>query len=149
MTMITISDVKEYMADVEDYGIQTFDDYFEKTRQDIFRRLRIDWWLSRRYNRTITIVDSSIAGEMDETKLDEPQFTRTAVFYCLAYYILPQLTKFNPDGDQFTSMMSYYKDRYEEEWQLVLRDGVRYDDDGDSLYSIDEKMSVNTLRLVR
>jgi hypothetical protein len=149
MTMITIDDVVEYMPDVLDHGIQSYDDFFEKTRQDIFRRLRIEWWLSRRFNRHTTIIDSSLAGEMEDSKLDEPQFTRTAVFHCLAYYILPQLTKFNPEGDQFSTMIKFYKERYEEEWQLVLRDGVRYDDDEDGEYSTNEKLSVHILRLVR
>lgn len=144
MTMLTIDDVKEYMPDVEDYGVQSYDDFFSKTQEDIYRRLRIDWWNVRKYNYTYT---SSV--ELDTTKLDDTQFTRTAVFHCLAYYILPQLTKWNPDGDQFNSMMSYYKDRYEEEWQLVLRDGVRYDDNDDSTYSSEEKVSIPVLRLVR
>ena len=149
MTMITIDDVVEYMPDVLDHGIQSYDDFFEKTRQELFRILLIEWLLSRRFNRHKTIIDSSLAGEMDESKLDEPQLTRTAVFHCLAYYILPQLTKFNPDGDQFFTMMDYFKDRYEEEWQLVLRDGIRYDDNEDGDYSTNEKLSVQVLRLVR
>lgn len=143
MTMLTIDDVKEYMPDVEDYGVQSYDDFFAKTQQDIYRRLRIDWWNVRKFNYAYSAVD------MDTSKLDESQFTRTAVFYSLAYYILPQLTKWNPDGDQFNSMMSYYKDRYEEEWQLVLRDGVRYDDNDDSTYSSSESVSIPVLRLVR
>lgn len=148
MTMLVIDDIKEYMPDVEDYGVQSFDDFFEKTRQDIFRRLRIDWWLARRYNQ-YRIIDTAMPADMDTSRLDETQFTRTAVFHCLAYYILPQLTKWNPDGDQFEKMMSYYKERYEEEWQLVLRDGVNYDDNDDSTYSSEEKVAIPVLRLIR
>lgn len=142
--MLTIEDIREYMPDVEDYGIQSYDEFFEKTREDIFRRLRIDWWKSRKYDYTYTTNIS-----MDTTKLDETQFTRTAVFHCLAYYILPQLTKWNPDGDQFNNMMSFYKERYQEEWSLVLSDGVKYDDNDDSTYSYAESVPISVNRLVR
>jgi hypothetical protein len=148
MSMITIDDIKEYMSDVEDYGIQSYDDFFEKTRQDIFRRLRIDWYPSKRINQ-VSYIGNNIYTVMEEDKLDETQFTRTAVFYCLAYYIFPQLTKFNPEGDQFATMMSYYKDRYEEEWQMVLRDGVKYDDNLDGDFTSTEKQPAPVLRLVR
>lgn len=148
MTMLTISDIREYMPDVEDYGIQSYDDFFEKTRQDIFRRLRIDWFNSRRHNQ-YRMINTGPAVDMDTDRLDETQFTRTAVFHCLAYYILPQLTKWNPDGDQFNSMMAYYKERYNEEWSLVLEDGVKYDDNDDEIFTSSEIVPLNTLKLVR
>jgi hypothetical protein len=148
MTMLTISDIREYMPDVEDYGIQSYDDFFEKTRQDIFRRLRIDWFASRRHNQ-YRMINTGPMVDMDTDKLDETQFTRTAVFHCLAYYILPQLTKWNPEGDQFNAMMAYYKERYNEEWALVLEDGVKYDDNDDSTFTSSEIVPLNTLKLVR
>lgn len=146
--MITAADVREYLPDVDDYGILDFDAYFEKSRQDIFRRLRIDWWPRQARG----IVDISILGpniEMDESKLTESQFTRACVYHCLAYYVLPQLTKHDPEGDRFGEMIKFYRSAYNEEFELVLRDGIEYDWDGDSTISDDEKQTVHWGRLVR
>jgi hypothetical protein len=150
MTMLTANDIEEYYPDVFDNGIQEFDQFFTKTQNDIYRRLRIDWFPKRQYDRLIDI-DFGIrqVEEMNESLLVDSQFTRAAVFHCLAYYILPQLTKFSPEGDQFVEMMKYYKERYEEEWQLILRDGVKYDFNEDGVIDPRERRQVNTIRLVR
>jgi hypothetical protein len=149
MTMSTDADIQEYFPDLYDYGIQDFSDYHEKTRQDIFRRLRIEWWPTKsralKYNIAVVATDP----EMDETLLTESQFKRAAVFHCLAYYILPQLNKFEPDGDRFGEMMKYYKARFEEEFDLVVRDGVEYDSNNDNVLSDGEKATTAYLRLVR
>ena len=78
--MITIANVEEYVPDVRDYGILNFDVLLEKSRQDIFRQLRIDWWP----RKSLGLAEYDISQltdpiEMDETKLTESQFTRTAV----------------------------------------------------------------------
>ena len=46
-------------------------------------------------------------------------------------------------------MGSYYRTAYEDELSDILRDGVEYDQDGDSSISNSEKEAVHTLRLVR
>ena len=86
---------------------------------------------------------------MDSTLLTDSQFTRTAVFHVLAYYILPKLAKFDPDGDRFENMMKHYKSRFEEEFNLVLKDGVEYDLNNDNVVGISEKASTEFMRLVR
>lgn len=148
MTMSTDADVLEYLPDLFDYGIQSFGDEHEKTRQDIFRRLRVDWWPRQRANR----VDIKAIGqtvEMEQDYLTTSQFTRAAVFHVLAYYILPKLMKFEPDGDRFSEMMTYYRGRYEEEFDMVLRDGVEYDRNDDGIITASERASNIFLRLVR
>ena len=148
MTMATDNDVLEYMPDLYDYGIQDFSEYHEKTRQDIFRLLRIRWWPTQRLDRfDIKVLNNNV--EMDETLLTETQFTRSAVFHVLAYYILPQLSKFEADGDRFREMMDYFKSRFEEEFDYVLRDGVEYDLDDDGTITDSEKAPQQFLRLVR
>jgi hypothetical protein len=148
MTMATDNDVLEYMPDLYDYGIQDFNEYHEKTRQDIFRLLRIRWWPTQRLDRfDIKVLNNNV--EMDETLLTETQFTRSAVFHVLAYYILPQLSKFEADGDRFREMMDYFKSRFEEEFDYVLRDGVEYDLNDDGTITDSEKAPQQFLRLVR
>jgi hypothetical protein len=62
---------------------------------------------------------------------------------------LPQLTKFEPEPDTFQVKMAYYKNRFEEEFDLSLRDGVEYDANDDNIIAADEKTPENFLRLRR
>lgn len=148
MTMSTDTDILEYVPDLHDYGIQDFSADHAKTRQDILRRLRIEWWPRLQpWKQDIRYVNTT--PEMDETRLTESQFTRAAVFHVLAYYILPKLTKFDPEGDRFENMMKHYRERYNEEFTLVLQDGVEYDLDNNNTIDTGEKASREFLRLVR
>lgn len=148
MTMSTDADVLEYEPSITQYGIQTFTDLHEKTRQDIYRLLRIDWWARQKsVVDRYSVVKTPI--EMDTTKIDDTQFTRCAVFHVLAYYILPRLSKFTPESDIFNEKMQFYKARFQEEFQLVLRDGVNYDFNDDGTVSDSEKQPVHFGRLVR
>jgi hypothetical protein len=45
--------------------------------------------------------------------------------------------------------MDYYRQKYNEEFQAVLRDGVEYDEDGNDTITVDEKEPIHKLRLVR
>jgi hypothetical protein len=148
MTMSTDTDIQEYMPDLYEYGIQDFTSDHTKTREDILRRLRIEWWPKfQPWKFDARVINEY--SEMDEDLLTESQFTRAAVFHCLAYYILPKLAKFDPEGDRFENMMKHYKSRFEEEFQLVLRDGVEYDRNQDNTVQDAEKTPINFGRLVR
>jgi hypothetical protein len=148
MSFATDSDVIEYVPDLHEYGIQDFSADHAKTQDDILRRLRIEWWPRLQpWKYDIRYVNN--APEMDSTLLTDSQFTRTAVFHVLAYYILPKLAKFDPDGDRFENMMKHYKSRFEEEFNLVLKDGVEYDLNNDNTVGISEKASTEFMRLVR
>ena len=148
MTMSTDQDILEYMPDLFDYGIQDFSADHAKSREDILRRLRIDWWPRfQPWKSDIRYISSY--SEMDANQLTESQFTRTAVFHCLSYYILPKLAKFDPEGDRFANMMDHFKSRYEEEFNFVLKDGVEYDLNDDNVIDSGEKAPRDFMRLVR
>jgi hypothetical protein len=148
MAMSTDQDILEYVPDLYDYGIQDFSADHTRTREDILRRLRIDWWPRLQpYKYDIRYVNTT--PEMDADKLTESQFTRSAVFHVLAYYILPKLAKFDPEGDRFENMMKHYRSRFEEEFTLVLKDGVEYDLNNDAVVDATEKASREFSRLVR
>lgn len=140
MSMSTDNDILEYMPDLNDYGIQGFSNEHAKTRNDILRRLRIEWYPRHRGNAST---------EMNASLLTESQFTRVAVFHVLSYYILPKLTQFTTDGDRFRVMLDFYKDRYEEEFDLILRDGIEYDADSSGAITDSEKSPEVFLKLER
>lgn len=144
----TINDVLEYEPDIQNYGIHDFSDALSKAQSDVERWLRIQWWPTQQIGRfDITIIGTNT--EMDPTKLQAAQLKRATVFNALSYYIYPQLSKFEPDLDVFQIKMEYYKTRWSEEIDLVIRDGVEYDLDSDGTVTDIEKQPEYFLRLKR
>ena len=151
MAMSTDDNLIEYQADILEYGIDDFDSYHAKAREDILRRLRDEWWVRSRNMTNFDISRSLPSLEMDSDRLTESQFTRCAVYRVLSEYALPQLTKWNASGDEdkFQVMMMHYRKKYDEEFNSVLRDGVEYDFNNDDTVSQSEKQPFHTRRLVR
>lgn len=148
MAFATITDITEYEPDILNYGLPDFDDAIAKAEQDVKRYLRVNWWPSQQIGRfDITIVGFN--AEMDETKLTDSQFTRATVYCALGYYIYPRLSKFEPTLDVFQMKYDYYKKMYAEEIDMVIRDGIDYDVDGDGNVTAAEKTTNYFLRLKR
>ena len=149
MAMSTDSDLMVYQPEILQYGIDEFAGEHAKAEADILRKVRDEWWPKAPYTG---LADSPNTGnEMDASKLTESQFTRCAVYRVLSEYALPQLTKWNAEGDEdkFQVMMAHYKKKYEEEFNSILRDGVEYDFDGDGTVEVGEEQPFHTRRLVR
>ena len=149
MALITENDILEYVPDIHEYGIQDFSDMISKSENDIYRLLRIRWWpdvASKIYD--ITLSDTSRYGEMDTNKLNPAELKRSTVYHVLGYYILPQLTKHEVDGDRFTNMIDFYKARFDEEFDLMIRE-LHYDFDSDGVFENKERVHREQLKLVR
>jgi hypothetical protein len=141
MALFTEADMKEYFPDLHEYGIQDFSDMIAKTDEDIYRLLRVDWWpkLPGRYGSFT---------EFDTTKLKDSQLKRSAVFYCLYKYVLPKLTKFDPEGDSFQTQIGYYREQFDEEFDIAKKE-LYYDWDDDGVYESHEQEIQPAKRLVR
>jgi hypothetical protein len=137
MAFSTDSDLTAVMPDATQLGIGSFTDEHPKARADIERDLRIHWWSKK-----------GLSGEMDASLLTESQWTLSAVYLVLWKYALPQLSTWGA-GDRFVDMIDFYKGRYGEEFEAVLRDGVEYDADDDSTVTNAEKIPVHSGRLAR
>ncbi len=152
MAFATRSDLVVYQPDIGDMGLSTAqqDAYVTQAIADVQRDIRNRWWSVFQANK---VRDRSYIGsvEMENSKLTDSQWTRATVYRTLGYYICPSLTKFNSEGseDRFQQMGSYYRTAYEDELSDIFRDGVEYDQDGDSSISNSEKEAVHQLRLVR
>jgi hypothetical protein len=152
MAMSTDDNLIEYQPDILDYGIDEFTDYHDKARDDILRRLRTEWWVRGKNFKVETgSVRTTLTMEMDDTKLDETQFTKCAVYLVLCEYVLPQLTKWNATGDEdkFQVMMMHYRKKYDAEFNQILQDGVRYDYDADGTVEDIEKQPFHSRRMIR
>lgn len=138
MALFTEADIVELVPDILEYGIQDFSDDIARTEEDIYRLLRIQWWQPI----------ANPGGEMDTSKLDPTELKRSCVYHCLAYFIFPKLSKFEVDGDRFTSMMDYYKARFDEEFNLAIRE-LHYDWDSSGTWTESEIVHNESRRLVR
>jgi len=147
-TFAADSDLLEYEPDIANYGIQQFTELHEKTYNDIIRLLRIEWWPKSDYGRFDISV---LAGkpEMNEDLVLKAQFTRAACYHIMGYYIYPRLSTFDPQGDVFREKMIYYKEKFREEFNLCLREGVKYDFDSSGTITETENDPVHFNRLIR
>jgi len=148
-TFATDDNLKEYEPQILEYGIQEFGStVHSKTYDDLIRLLNIKWYPNSQY----TTNNISIVGggeKLTNSKLNSNQWVRAACYHVLAYYIYPRLSTFDPDGDSFQNKMNYYKQKFEEEFDLILRDGVHYDIDSSGTFTDSEKKSFHMGRLVR
>jgi len=148
MAYATLNDLLDVDPHITDYGVLEWATELAKSEQEINRLLSVRWFPSYQKGRT-DIRYSNLAVLMDEDKLDPTQWTKATVFHALAYHICPKLTKFEAEPDRFREMMDYYKARFEDEFDLCLRQGVRYDANDDNVYQDVEKTPDVFLRLRR
>ena len=151
---VVSANMTDYQPDILGYGITDFDTQLQFAEDDVIRQIREEWW--ERYRHTVRYKDITKVTtlELDSSKLTPAQFKRATIYKALAEYIYPQLTKWkDPQGgdgqDAFQVQITCYRAKYAEEFNAVLRDGVEYDEDGDSTVSASEKEPIHHLRLVR
>lgn len=137
MAFSTDTDLQDLVPDILQLGIDSFTAEHTNAQNDIIRELRIGWWDKK-----------GLSGELDSTLLTDSQFTRCSSYLVLWKYALPQLTNW-VDGDRFQSMIDFYKSRYGEELDSILRDGIEYDTNDDGTVSDQEKKSIHSGRLSR
>jgi hypothetical protein len=147
--LATISDVLEYEPDILDYGIPDFDDEITKAQADVFRELRIKWWPTQQVGLYDVRYLTGGNQEPDEDLYTASQLTRATSYHALGYHIYPKLAKFDIDQDIFERKMQFYREEYQREIDLVLRDGVEYDIDSSGTVTDDEKEATHYLRLKR
>jgi hypothetical protein len=148
MAYATLDDLLDVDPHITDYGVLQWDTELAKSEEEINRLLSVRWFPS--YQKGYTDIRySNLAVLMDEDKLDPTQWTKATVFHALAYHICPKLTKFEAEPDRFREMMDYYKARFEDEFDLCLRQGVRYDANDDNVYQDVEKTPDVFLKLRR
>ena len=148
-TLLTIADIQDYEPDILNYGIPDFDQEITKAQNDVFRDLRIRWWPTQQIGLYDLKYLASGQVEPDEDMYNASQLTRVAVYQCLGFHVYPKLAKFDADQDIFERKMEFYRKDYEREMDLVLRDGVEYDNDSSGNITDAEKEPTHYLRLKR
>lgn len=145
------SDLQAIQPDILGFGITDFGTQLQFAENDVLRKIRADWWERYRHQVRYKDITKITTVEMTDSKLTNSQWKKSVVYMAMWKYILPQLTKWKEQGDMdsFQIQIAFYRDRFEEEFNQVLKDGVEYDEDGGGTVSDSEKEAMHTNRLVR
>ena len=143
------SDLQKFQPDILGFGITDFGDELQLAENDVLRQIRAEWWEKYRHTVRYKDITKITTVEMTSSKLTNSQWTNCVCYMALWKYIFPQLTKWREEEDSFMRQIKWYRDRYSEEFQAILRDGVEYDEDGGGTVSDSEKEPLHYLRLVR
>ena len=143
------SDLQKFQPDILGFGITDFGDELQLAENDVLRQIRAEWWEKYRHTVRYKDITKITTVEMTSSKLTNSQWTNCGCYMALWKYIFPQLTKWREEEDSFMRQIKWYRDRYSEEFQAILRDGVEYDEDGGGTVADSEKEPFHDLRLTR
>ena len=143
------SDLQKFQPDILGFGITDFGDELQLAENDVLRQIRAEWWEKYRHTVRYKDITKITTVEMTSSKLPNSQWTNCVCYMALWKYIFPQLTKWREEEDSFMRQIKWYQDRYSEEFQAILRDGVEYDEDGGGTVADSEKEPFHDLRLTR
>ena len=129
MAFATNNNLQEYAPDVFEQGIDDWTDELTKAQTDVINMIQYKWW-NKYYSRS----------KFNSTLLVEAQWTKSTVYQALYAYILPRLSTFRPEGDPFREQLTFYKERFNEEFDIQFGLGIQYDFENDG--SIDEDTNV-------
>ena len=138
MAFANNTNLQEYAPEVYQQGVDDWTDELTKAQTDVINMIQFKWF-NKFYSRT----------EFDESKLVDAQWTKTTVYQALYAYILPRLSTFRPEGDPFREQLIFYKDRFQEEWELQFGVGIKYDFEGDGFDIDTDVKQVSQTRLYR
>lgn len=136
--MANNTDLQEYAPEVFQQGVDDWTDELAKAQVDVTNMIQFKWW-NKFYSRS----------EFDASKLVDTQWTKTTVYQALYAYILPKLSTFRPEGDPFREQLTFYKDRFTEEWELQFGIGIQYDFEDDGTIDDSDVKQVSQNRLYR
>jgi hypothetical protein len=148
-TFATLDNLLQVEPTIQDYGNLDWDFELSRSQTEVIRVLSVRWWpqYSKQFKVNITIVGQMAL--MDPNRLNGDQWTMATVYHALAYHICPKLTKFLPETDKFQVMMEYYRQRFDHEIDLAIREGVQYDINLDGTIAPYEHLPDTYLRIRR
>lgn len=148
MAFATTADLVEYVPDIVDHGVENYDDQLTKAQADIEKMIKVKWFDKEYANSTIYTLHG-VGIVWDATKLDETQWTKCCVYRALANYIFPMLSNFRPEGDSFREQIDFYREKFNEEFDLEFGFGIRYDSNDNGVFAEGEKFEFTQDRLIR
>lgn len=138
MAFANNTNLQEYAPEVFQQGVDDWTDELAKAEADVINMIQFKWW-NKFYARS----------KFASSKLVESQWTKTTVYQAMYAYILPRLSTFRPEGDPFREQLAFYKERYQEEWELQFGVGIQYDFEDDGTIDDGDVVQQSQTRLYR
>ena len=149
MSFATNEDLVEYYPTAMDHGVADWTAELAQAQSDVETLIKSRWFNKEFDNGGARYRAVGGFPTYDPTKLTAAQWTRATCYRALAFYILPKLSTFRPEGDAFREQLNFFSGRFEDEFNLQLGAGVEYDVNDDNTISEGEKFQVDQLRLYR
>lgn len=149
MAFASEQDLLKYVPDALNYGVNNWDSALADAELDIQKLIKARWFDKEMGVKARGDRLSTVGVDWDPTRLDDTQWMKSCVYRALAEYIMPQLANFRTEGDAFREQISYYRDRFEREFNIEMEFGVRYDLDNDGEFEKGERFEVDQGRLYR
>jgi hypothetical protein len=137
MAFATNQLLETFAPDVFNQGVSDWSAELQLAETDVLNMIRVKYW-----NR------HHIPTDFRSDRLVTAQWGKATVYQALAAYIMPKLSTFRPE-DVFTEQMTFYKERFSEEFELQLALGVQYDADDSGTISDAEITEYSLNRLNR
>lgn len=134
----TNTDLQKYAPEVFEQGVSDWSVELAEAQSDV-ENLILMRWFNKFHARS----------NWDATRLTDAQWTKATVYKAMAAYILPKLSTFRPEGDPFREQLTFYKERFAEEFDLQFGVGIEYDFDNDSVVELQDVVEFRQDRLYR
>jgi len=147
MTFATNPDLLKYMPTVMEHGVTDWTQELADAEDDIKLIVKTKWFFVEFGSlRTRGMVQQPV---YDPTLLVASQWNKATCYRALCAYILPKLSTFRVEGDVFQKQMDFFDARFDEEMDLQLSSGVKYDLNKDSNIGNAEEFPTLTNRMYR
>jgi hypothetical protein len=133
MAMATNENLHTFAPEVFDQGVDDWSSELALAETDVISMIRIKYW--NRYENP---------SDFNSARLTASQWQKSTVYKALYGYILPKLSTFRPEGDPFREQLTFYKERFNEEFDMQFGLGIDYDKDGSG--SVDPDTEVDRIR---
>ena len=148
MAIATNTQLTAVQPSIVNHGITDFTAQLTEAEADVKRYVEVNWY-NKTYSQGYDGVGRRIGSTFDASKLVEAQWTRATIYRALYSHILPLLSPFAVGGDTFREMIEHYRNRFVEEMDMEMAQGVQYDGDGDGSIAEAEKFKQRQERIYR
>jgi len=148
MPFATNNDLVKYFPTAMDHGVADWTSELTQAQGDVELLVKTRWF-NIEFGGTNTNRVSPSVPVYNPALLLASQWTRATVYRALSVYILPKLSTFRPEGDAFREQLSFFQNRFDEEFNMQLGSGVGYDLDSSGTITNNEKFAIAQDRLYR
>jgi hypothetical protein len=148
MAYATNTQLQAVQPSIVNHGITDFTAQLTEAEADVKRYIEVNWF-NKTYSQGFNGIGRKIGATFDASKLVDAQWQRATVYRARYAHILPLLSPFAVGGDTFREMIEHYRNRFVEEMDMEMAQGVQYDGDSDGNITESETFKQRQERIYR